>query len=509
MKNYFSKTQTIIGLGILLNLIIAFGILLYKQPFNVDGIVYLNAANAFIKNGIKAAIAVYPWPFYSVLISSLSYLTHLPLEISALILNGIFTAILVSSFILLVKELGGDLNEQYFALLIILIYPYLNHDRSNILRDFGYYAFLLNSLIFFLRYLKKPNLLIGLTWNLTAIIAALFRIEGVILLTLVSLAIFFNKEWPLKQKISNYLKLNILNIGIIIVIALFLLINKKQPHIQLGRLEELHIYLQRGVEILTAAYGEKITLLQKYILPIFSKEVAISFLVGGLISIFLNVFLTTIGFVNLIFLIDALRQKWLPNNYKNHVGLYAYIIVTSLILFIFLGYQFFLSSRYIAPLCLLLLLFVPFSLSKLFTRQNMLEKNTGRKHWLFPITCILLLINVISSFGFFGVSKTYIIESGHWLQKNIPVNSLIYTNDAQLFYYSHRSGMHYPADFANTSDWLESLKKAKIKHYSYVALKISRDEKDKRAAAITFLKSQPVYQLSNKRGDEVLVFEMK
>lgn len=510
MKHSFSQTQTIIGLGILINLIIACGILLYQQPFNVDGIIYLNAASAFIKDGIKAAISVYPWPFYSVLIGSLSYLTHLPLEISALLINGLLTTVLVSSFILLIKELGGGTNEQYFALLIILVYPYLNHDRSNILRDFGYYAFLLNSLLLFLRYLKKPNLPLGLAWNLIAIIAALFRIEGVIVLALVPLAIFFDKEWLFKQKIIHYLKINTLNIGIISVIALFFLINKKQPNVQLGRLEELHIYLKRGLEILTITYGGKITLLQKYILPVFSKENAISFLVGGLISIFLNVFLTTLGFVNVIFLVDALRRKQLLSNYKNQVGLYTYIIVTSLILLIFLGYEFFLASRYIAPLCLLLMLFIPFGLSKLFKEKNTPGNKAGKKHIFFPTLCIfLLLFNLVSSFSFFGVSKTYIIESGHWLQKNTPVNSLLYTNDAQLFYYSHRNGMHYPDDFANTNDWLESLKKANIKNYSYVALKTSHNEKDKRAAAIIFLKSQPVYRLSNKRGDEVLIFKTK
>lgn len=508
MKHNYTQTRVIIGFGILLNLIIAYGMLLYKQPFNVDGIIYLNAADAFIKNGIKAAITVYPWPFYSVLIGSLSYVTHLPLEVSALVLNGLITCVLVSSFILLVKELGGGTIEQYFALLIIIIYPYINHDRSNILRDFGYYAFLLTSILFFLRYLKKPNGLYALSWSLTAMTAALFRIEGVVVFVLTPLAIFFIKEWQFKHKITNYLKLNVINVTAVVVAFIFLMFNKNHSVAQLGRLEEILVYLQHGLGILTITYNEKIALLQKYILPLIGKETALLFLVGGLISIFIEVFISTISFSYLIFVTHTFSKKLLPIKHKNQIGLMAYILVTTLILLIFVIFRFFLSSRYVAPLCLLLMLLAPFSLSKLFKEWLTFRTTVQIKRWLFPIASMFLLINVISSFGFFGVSKTYVVDSGYWLQQNTRVNSLIYSNDAQLYYYSHRSGMHYPEDFEKITDWLTQLKTTNLKNYHYVALKISHDEKDKKMAAITFLQTQPIYQLRNKRDDEVFIFKI-
>src|SRR6185437_14432921 len=119
---------------------------------------------------------------------------------------------------------GGDRQTQIFAAIVILLFPYLNHDRDNILRDFGYYAFGLISLYYFIRYFKYPNWRNAICWNVSIVIATLFRVEGLILSALAPLALLFQTQVEFKQRFTSLIKIYSLPF-IIALIYLFL-----RPH---------------------------------------------------------------------------------------------------------------------------------------------------------------------------------------------------------------------------------------------------------------------------------------
>lgn len=489
--------------AIILNIFLAYLFRAYQQPFNVDGIIYLNAASATITHGLKVAMEIYSWPFYSILIAATSKATHLSLENSAFFLNILFTSILSVVFIALIKEFGGTLTTQYFALLVILTYPYLNHDRTNILRDLGYYAFFLLSFLLFIYYLRSLNWRSALMWSMSILLATLFRIEGAVILLLAPFTILLLPNLNYKNKILYFLKINTPTIIISLMMAAFVIIHHDSVK-QLGRLNEFGNWVNSGFNIITHSFSTNAMLLKQNFLTPFNAGSAYIFLTGGLTALFIETVLGVLGIFYMVLVFYAFNKKLIATNYSSICAYISYLVINLLILIGFLIHQSFLSGRYVLPLCLLLLLAVPFSLSAIYLNT------TKNNKWLTGLISILLLITIIDGLCHFGRSKTYIIEAGNWLDKNTAIRSQVYTNDPQLFYYAHRSPLQYPQDFASRDKVIQNLKSLNLKHYDYVALVVRKNEYStlEQEAGI-ILNQQPIIIFSNKRGDKALIFKMK
>src|SRR4051812_35126352 len=82
-------------LAIVFSLLLTTIVFQHQQPLNLDGIIYLNAAETLLNNGVKAAMLVYAWPFYPLLIAAISVTSHLSLLISAYLLNALFATVIV------------------------------------------------------------------------------------------------------------------------------------------------------------------------------------------------------------------------------------------------------------------------------------------------------------------------------------------------------------------------------------------------------------------------------
>ena len=498
---YLNHNIILYSAAIIFNILLAYLFRAHQQPFNVDGIIYLNAASAIINHGLKAAMEVYSWPFYSILLAATSKATHLSLENSAFCLNILFTIILSVVFIALIKEFDGTLTTQYFALLVILTYPYLNHDRTNILRDLGYYAFFLLSFLLLIYYLRTLNWRSALMWSISISLAALFRIEGVVILMLAPFIILLLPNLNYRNKILYFLKINTLSIIIGILIAAFALIHHDSVK-QLGRLNEFRNWVNSGFSIITHSFSANAMLLKQNFLTPFNAGSAYIFLTGGLTALFIETVVGVLGMFYVLLVCYAFNKKLIAVNKLAKYAYISYFVINLLILIAFLIHQSFLSGRYVLPLCLLLLLAVPFSLSAIYVTTAKTNK------WLIGFTSILLLITIANGLWHFGPSKTYLIEAGNWLDKNTALQSHVYTNDPQLFYYAHRSPMQYPKDFATRDNAIKNFENVNLKNYDYVALVIRKNETSLLKPEIELiLNQQPIKIFSNKRGDMALIFK--
>jgi hypothetical protein len=483
LKHYQLGLLAIIG-----SLLASYLVHLQRQPFNVDGILYLHTAAVFLSDGLRAAMATYPWPFYSLLIAGISHITGLPIQHAAMILDAILIALIVLAFVNLIKELGGTRRTQWFSLLVILLYPYLNHDRDNILRDFGYYAFLLVSLQFFIHYLRTFTWRTALAWALSLMVATLFRIEGAIFLMVLPFAALLTSQPTWQKRIIVFLKLQLLNfIGLAIGIVWILFkLSQHDSHAlqQLGRINELANFFVHGPALITASFHTKLALLKQ---GLFADNPFINlpaFLVGGVVGILMGSFLSTIGLFYLVLTCHACYCRLLPLNNAAKMAWLSYLVLNVIIVGIFILIDFFLAERYIVPLCLLLILTAPFSLEAIFT--------SGKK-WLVSVVCLLLLATAVASFSHFGTSKTYLIDAGQWLEKNTPTNSCVFTNSDQITYYSQRSTNTELTDFAN--------------NYDYAAVQLLRNQTNGKQHWLDLFKQQPVISFQNKRGDSVMIFQ--
>ncbi len=473
--------------------------LLYQQPFNIDGILYLKTAAIFIEKGLPAAITTYAWPFYSMLIAWISLLSTLSLENSAFLLDALLIAINVIAFIVLVKELGGSRQTQYWAALVILIYPYLYHDQINILRDFGYYAFALVSLIFFIRFLRQLQWRYALAWNITLVLATLFRIEGAILLGLAPLAVFMLCKQNFMHRVWYFLQLNTINIIILLAVFLWQLKKATLSTHNAGRLAELITMFHSGISLLTSNLDLKNNLLKSQILNPLSADQSFYFLLGGLVSMLLVTIINTITLLYGLLSYYGFRYKLLLQEHAATIAVVTYIIINLIIVGVFLGQTFFLSGRYAELLCLLFMLAAPFTIDHFFVQKS---------KWPFAIIALWLVATAINCFGQFGTSKTYVLQAGHWITQNTSLQARVYSNDPQLAYYSHHPGTEYPQDFVSKDDIIKDLHALNLARYDYIAVIVGRNDNTTADKISALLAVKPLQSFSNNRGDKALIYKL-
>lgn len=507
---YFLKQYDLQLIAIFISLLLSGITLSYHQPFNVDGILYLKTASAFLHGGLRAALTIYNWPFYSILIAVVSKLTYFSLENSAFILNTIFNTITILVFISLIKELGGSQKTQLFGTILILIYPFLTHDRDNILRDFGFYAFAMLSFLFYLRFLHQLNWKNAIAWSTSILIAMLFRIEGMVFFVIAPFIIFFLPNLNIKQRFINLFKLHAVGIACVLFVLGWLIFHYQDENVivRLGRLTEPFMCINDSIKTVVSNFQSQTGTLQKTLLFDLNHNFASTFLLAGTIGIFLDVFIRTTGIIYLILAFYALRHRLIPIDIIDKRGWFAYIFLNVLIIGFFLISKLFLAERYITFLCLLLILATPFSLVKIYQGWKAKKSKAVGKKWFFPFVVILLILTAVESIGHFGTSKTYIVKAGSWLNQQIPEEAYILTNDAQLSYYSHRTGFADIQFHLNDTDALTSVRQNDITNYDYVALVIHHNQDQEEKEIINLLKKQPIAIFKNKKGDKALVFKV-
>lgn len=455
------KITYLLGIAVLLNILLSYLMLLYNQPINSDGILYIDTAKAYLAGGFHSAAATYNWPFYAILLAKLTSLTHLPFLIAGFILNAFFTSILVVFFILTSELLENTSRALPWAMAIILLFPELNHDRYNILRDIPYYAMFIFSLWSYLKFIQTGKFSYAVLWQIVMVAATLFRIEGaVFLLTAPLLSMLIPATFS--QRLTRPLKLYALTVtlGAVGIIVFSHTLN-------FGRLPELFSYLSPN-KLLTVFQSQSNTL--KPAIGTLGANNSDIFLIGGITAVLAHSFLTTLGIPSLL-LAYGVYAKLFPENKTAAQGAIIYILINLVILFVFSIHELFMNWRYTVPLVLTCLLFVPGMTAKL------------PQKWLGIVYCLYL---AAASFIPFGTSNAYLVDAGQWINVNTPSETKIYSNSDLLAFYADRTPVKNP------------------KQADIVALQ------DKIKTPTTLPKDQkPVASFKNRRGDGAYIYEKK
>ncbi|MDL1962974.1 MAG: hypothetical protein LWW98_01335 [Deltaproteobacteria bacterium] len=505
MKDYIKHCIDLIDqfnyirqIAAILSLITLFIAVNTQNPINNDGILYLQTADAFANNGWQEAMEYYNWPFYSILIAWLSQIAHFSFENSAYVLNAVFLVIIVISFISLVEELGGSRVVQFIGALIILSHPQLNHYQHYIVRGFGYWAFSLSALLYFIRFYKYLKWRYALGWGIFISIAILFRPEGLVICCFGPLVLLFRKETALWNKFGNTFKTYSFNIIAISIIIVWWLNIPNRDIAQLGRLSEFWDQLQDGLMLLSTNINEKAAIISHTVLHDLEKKRGLTMVICGLSGIYAYKLTATLWPVHMLLFGHAFWKKLMPvESGLKRVILY-FTILNLVIPAIFLGQNFFISYRFLMPASLLLLLWTPFSLH--YILQKWSDKNTiFKNNFLFPILSLAFLIMVIYAFVPPNQSKAYIVSAGTWLKYNMPQQSKLYTNNFQLSYYAGKKFMHWDAsDNLTIPQWSSD---------DLVALKTSKKHYENITNTLLTLKLKPGKIFANKEGKMIAVFE--
>ncbi|MDP2101224.1 MAG: hypothetical protein Q8J77_02060 [Methylotenera sp.] len=156
-----------------------------------DALLYFEMARLIADGQWQAATSMFKWPFYPSLIALVHMATGLSVQASAQCLSVTFFATSLWALIKIVTQFGGNQRAQVLAALMVFGSTYIAGDIMPMsTRDQGYWAFMLLAIWQLIVFYKHGAIKNGLAWQVLAMVATLFRIEGAVYILALPLALF-------------------------------------------------------------------------------------------------------------------------------------------------------------------------------------------------------------------------------------------------------------------------------------------------------------------------------
>lgn len=467
---------------------------------NADGILYLRTAQAFLTDGVAGAFGLYEWPWYSIAIGLLHKLCGISLHLAAQTINAALVSLMVVAFLSLCREAGGDRMTLIFAAMLVLAHSGLNEYRNFVVRDFGFWAFSLLSLLALMRCVHRERHKDVLLWSGFVLAAFSFRTEALLLALLGPFSAFASHA-PWKRRCIAYLKLNWVILALIFLGTASLLI---YPDI-LERIAAASVY-QKWAYHLLEMKNEIVRSLAELSAAMFNEhgeDFHLLFLLSGLAAIVVAEFLAALGAPVAAVLAYGFWKLRLsaPMHIRWPILLYAAASLVYLSGFV-LFYRF-LQGRHPMLLALLAMLPAPFFLRQIHSKAIHLN----RQRVFFFALAIVLGASLVDGFVSFGHSKRHLLEALAWMEENAGGNKAVRTNSQNLAFHSGRS-----------VDWDEVLLferegeraiEALENSDGYWLVEVRHDEPELEAALSKKAKGGDLLELSrfaNSRGDRVIVY---
>lgn len=397
---------------------------------NPDSVLYLEQARLFALKDWQGILAVYEWPLYGVCIGIVHQWTTLPIHTSAQLLNMVFFGIATASFLQLIKLAGGNNRTWLMASLLLFGSQYIVGDILEMLmRDEGFWAFYLTALVFFVRYIQQQKISDALLWQLSIIIATLFRIEAILYQLLLPI-IYLLKQGniSIKQLFQQLLKTYSISLLLGIIITIVILTQPQLNISSFGRLDE--VFTSSLYEQFTQKLFTQADIMSTEVLGTYLEEFAIPGLLITFVYVIGSKTLTSTGLVGvgLAFLGFKNNDKEMSLPVKSILFIVGCIALFSAGLIIIK--VFVLSSRYVIALAWILLIFASFYLASL-------SKSLSKVKRITVMTLILILsLSVIKNILPKREGYNYAQNAVKWAKFHNIERSPIFYDDVRMVYYA-------------------------------------------------------------------------
>ena len=408
----------------------------------LDGILYLRSAEAYHQGGLSATMTFYQWPFYAILIAAVHKI-GLSYVASAGLIDAILQAGIVYFFIRIILHFNPHPRMGIWALLCILCFMPLNGLRGFFYRDFGYWAFYLAMLYYAFAFLRTEKQCALWLFGLMAVLAILFRIEGVVIALTIILTFFFVSSKSFLRRCMN---------SSIMAWPFFcgLLIWIFNSHSLYGggRLSEIYAAVVSGLSNISQVTHQATALIQQALHPFYpfvhAKQMYFPMVVGFLI--YKIALTTTFGYVALA-LYGAIKNN-IPFKTREKILISIVLMVQLGVLFFFLLNHLFLTERYILALSLILLWWVPFGIEKVY-QQVIAMPRAIKKTSIITLVSLFFIATFLAGFIHIGTSKRHIDKAIVWLKPRIAEEDRVLTNNHLVLYQLKGSISTWKEDFVN------------------------------------------------------------
>ena len=181
------KLSSLLPMWLVIMLTAFWSIYIQDGQINRDGLLYLKQAYLIAEGSWKEGFALFPWPFFSILIAVFHKLTNLHLQVVA---HGVDLALFGIAALFYLKTLQLIYNKEkqilfYGGIILLSFIPIMDDYVGMVLRDHGLWAGCMMGTYFYFKYLSKKNYVNNLLWQLSFVFAGLFRPEAFVFLILI------------------------------------------------------------------------------------------------------------------------------------------------------------------------------------------------------------------------------------------------------------------------------------------------------------------------------------
>jgi len=468
-----------------------------RDLINGDGIRYIDLAKAFLNDGVNGALALYHWPFYGILIGLVHRFTGLSFENSASLLNILFLVMVCVVFVRIYEEVSSKHARLWVAALLILALPLLNDYRGFVIRGYGFWAFMLLAIFYFIQYSRSPDLKGALKWQLSIALAILFRVEGVAFLVLAPFCFLFIAG-ERSRVILHALRLNSLFLILGAVGITILLLSGVITLPSNMEIPNQVVYISPSA-LLGAVDNEAAMMFARNKLMTSMDDARLIIGSGVLVMVTMDV-LSNVGLPFLLVAAWGVHRKWLQLTRERLIVVFFSVIGFCSLIPV-AGNFFFLSSRQTVLTVLLVSLltfqYVDYLLRGLSSRQ---QRKWHVAAWV--VILVLFLDGVISG----GTSKKSIRVAGEWLKTEMVAEGKIACNEARLEFYSDQRCKWIAIDETDPVDAMNELNK---EGYTHFLLWIHRKNEKFRSALDGDAGLVLEREFPNSKGSSVKLYSMK
>lgn len=406
--------------SVILSLIAIFGTITIGK----DGAFYIDIARSISNNGLSVAFERFSWPWYSILIAFIHDATGFNHEFIAYLATILFMAGTCSLTVSMVKRKSPE--TVYWAMLLVLSVPVFNNFRAEIIRETGFWFFIVLA-VWLVLFDSKINFLRGFFIQLAITAAALFRLEALFLIPAIFIYFLFRKNSASEQ--SRFVALFKCFYGFFFLFLLGFFAVLSTDFLAQPRVAQ-NLYLINPYNIYKSFVFVSDSFAQAVLLKWSHSDAAVIVFFGFLAALVLRI-ISYAGIASLI-LLDKNGRKGLIEGAKKYKLHLIAMILYFIVLLIFFFQVKFINSRYSA---LLLILSVP--ILAVAVHDCKLKWPKLANLFVF-LSLLLMLSNVIS----ISTKKTHYLEAANWVQKNTKITDRIYYEDSRVAYYADRG---YPS----------------------------------------------------------------
>jgi hypothetical protein len=474
---------------------------LWLDPLiNPDAVYYLIAAEAWLDNGVDAALAIYWRPFYSILIGGFALISGLSTLASAHVVDALFAATLLVAVQLLIRELGGDVRTQAIGLVLFLLLPSLHEYRTMIGRDLGYWTAALSGLIVLIRYARSGHVLLMGVFYGAVLIAMLFRPEAVVLV-LLPVTLMFRRG--ARDQVRAVIIAQVLLLLICLLLAMGALVSNGINEFVASVLQESVREPLRLLATVPARFGELREAFGNGVLHAEFHDYAVIGLIAGIVAIVMSHFAAAIGWPVLLIAAIGFRRELFKTLDPNALRLTVWTIaLITTMLCVFLIISPVMQTRFLMLPAFMVLVLAPFAVA--YTRRSATQ--SGRQNWWRWVAGIAVAYLIFEAWCSMEHSKTYVLDATELIRQEAATDARVLSNDARIAYLSG-----HPFDFidvlgARQLAEMSSQRRSSLEDdYDYWAIHL-RARSPYAAGLLDVLPAwREIGRTANRKGDQVIV----